>query len=284
MHSRLSHWRAYLPSIKQVLAAFVAAQLLVGTPLRAQTDTSSNDGKTTSPIKHVIIIVGENRTFDHLFATYKPKNGKVDNLLSRKIIKDDGTPGVNFAQAQQFSAQDTDKFQESPGSKVLYPTLPPPGVGGPIDVCKDNGICTLADAMASENGLPADYYPSMLVGGAGSGQTKKSADQRIADVNNLPPGPFQLTSKTFPYNSYAASPVHRFYQMWQQMDCNISYATAKNPSGCNADLFPWVEVTVGAGTNGLPQDPAFNNFSTGEGSTAMGFYNMQNGDAPYTKF
>ena len=30
--------------------------------------------KTASPIKHVIIIVGENRSFDHLYATYTPKN------------------------------------------------------------------------------------------------------------------------------------------------------------------------------------------------------------------
>ena len=28
-----------------------------------------------APIKHVIVIVGENRTFDHLFATYKPQPG-----------------------------------------------------------------------------------------------------------------------------------------------------------------------------------------------------------------
>jgi phospholipase C len=35
----------------------------------------ANRGSRT-PIKHVIIIVGENRTFDHLFATYKPKAGE----------------------------------------------------------------------------------------------------------------------------------------------------------------------------------------------------------------
>ena len=28
--------------------------------------------KTATPIKHVIIIVGENRSFDHVFATYAP--------------------------------------------------------------------------------------------------------------------------------------------------------------------------------------------------------------------
>ncbi len=33
----------------------------------------ADDKHTSTPIKHVIIIVGENRTFDHLFATYQPK-------------------------------------------------------------------------------------------------------------------------------------------------------------------------------------------------------------------
>jgi phospholipase C len=109
-------------------------------------------------------------------------------------------------------------------------------------------------------------------------------------VNNLPPSPFQLTSKTFPYNSYAASPVHRFYQMWQQLDCEAADGTLVNPSGCLADLFPWVEVTVGAGANGKAQPPNFSTewsssaVTTDEGSTSMGFYNTQQGDAPYLKY
>jgi phospholipase C len=278
MHSRRSVRQKCLPILKQALAVFVAAQLLIPTPVKAQGD-GSNDDKTTSPIKHVIIIVGENRTFDHIFATYVPKPGQqVDNLLSKHIIKADGTPGPNFSHALQFSAEDTDKFQESPQSKSLYETLPPPLVGGP----KDAPISLLSDAQASENGLPDDYIQFLTTGG--TGQTSKTPDQRIPNVNDLPPGPFQLTSKTFPYDAYAASPVHRFYQMWQQLDCNAEYATVRNPSGCKSDLFPWVEVTVGAGTNGKPQPMAFDNLSTGEGSTAMGFYNMQEGDAPYTKF
>lgn len=82
-------------------------------------------------------------------------------------------------------------------------------------------------------------------------------------------------------NSYAASPVHRFYQTWRQLDCNVQHATQDNPSGCEAQLFPWVEVTVGAGTNGLAQPSNFSTeysptaVTTGEGSTAMGFYNVQ---------
>src|SRR5262249_42044359 len=55
-----------------------------------------------TPIQHVIIIIGENRTFDHIFATYQPRKGEtVDNLLSKGIINADGTPGPNFSLALQ---------------------------------------------------------------------------------------------------------------------------------------------------------------------------------------
>ena len=66
----------------------------------SSTTASGPDSVTTSPIKHVIVIIGENRTFDHVFATYKPKAGqKVDNLLSKGIVNEDGTPGPNFSKA-----------------------------------------------------------------------------------------------------------------------------------------------------------------------------------------
>lgn len=97
-----------------------------------------------------------------------------------------------------------------------------------------------------------------------------------------PPGPFQITPG-IPYDAYAASPVHRFYQMWQQMDCRINYSDVWNPSGCKGDLFSWVETTVGAGSNGKPRPTPFTHQTTREGSTSMGFYNVQQGDAPYLK-
>jgi len=148
--------------------------------------------------------------------------------------------------------------------KSLYPNLLAPLSGGPTDVCKDNGICTLAQARASENGLAPGYYKYLLTGG--TGLASHTPDTRIQGVlstapySDLPAGPFQLTnSDTFPYDAYAASPVHRFYQMWQQLDCNRGYGTEWNPEGCRADLFSYVETTVGAGTNGLKQAA---NFST----------------------
>src|SRR5262249_16386623 len=90
--------------------------------------TPKGDANTVTPIKHVIVIVGENRSFDHLFATYVPRAGEtVNNLLSEGIIKADGTPGANYAQATQFQVDITGSttYEPSPMTgKTAYLTLP----------------------------------------------------------------------------------------------------------------------------------------------------------------
>src|SRR3984957_16118529 len=232
---------------KHALVPACVFALLAQSMTPALAATQDNSANTQTPIKHVIVIIGENRTFDHIFATYKPKQGeRVSNLLSKRIINEDGSPGPNFFLATQWSASDTqdDKYQISPAEKTLYSNLPPPLAGGPTDA----PFATIDAAKQVENGLPDDYYQFLTTGG--TGLKAGTPDTRIPDVNNLPPGPFQLTSATLPYDAYAASPVHRFYQMWQQTDCSVSTATSSNPSGCLNDLFPWVEVTIGAGSNG----------------------------------
>jgi len=263
------------------------------------TATTARDTHTATPIKHVIIIVGENRTFDHIFATYKPRQGEsVNNLLSEGIINEDGSPGLNYANAQQYSADITGSpvYELSPTtSKTLYTNLPAPLNGGPTNVCIDNGMCNFGDARSTEDGLDNAYYKYLLTGG--TGLTGKVPDSRITGVHSSPPystlqpGPFQLTNNSsFPYDAYANSPVHRFYQMWQQADCSASYATPSNPSGCKADYFTWTEVTVGSNNNGKTQPSNFSTdyapgkVTTGEGATAMAFYNVLQGDAPYSKF
>jgi phospholipase C len=230
------------------------------------------------PIKHVIVIIGENRSFDHVFATYVPKSPgqTVNNLLSEGIITLDANKntvsGPNFQKAHQLAAQDLgtkDAFLLSP-PKQLFPNdqLPAPLVGGPkvSYIPNDCSAATpitqcaasLTLAQQSETGLPSNYYPYLLSGG--TGQASKTPDQRISNVDTLPAGPFQLTNgSAFVYDDYAASPVHRFYQMWQQLNCSLTTASWSNPSGCNSKLFAWVEVTVGAGTNGVAQA---SNFST----------------------
>ena len=237
---------------------------------------------TQTPIQHVIVIIGENRTFDHIFATYQPMQGQtVNNLLSEGIVRADGTPGPNFALANQNSAVDesSEGYQISPGGKTLYPVLPTPLVGG----YETPPFLSIGQALQAENGLDLNYYLYLTTGG--TGLKSHQPDTRITNVFDLPPGPFQLTNPTtHPYDAYDNSPVHRFYQMWQQLDCNTGYITTANPSGCDADAFPWVETTIGAGDNGLPQPAGFNNQTTGEGATSMAFYNVQKGDAPYLKY
>src|ERR1700683_4845152 len=103
-----------VPHLRMGMASLALLQLIVGMPLNAQ---QTGDADTTSPIKHVIVIIGENRSFDHVFATYQPVQGQtVWNLLSEGIVNADGTPGPNFRYAEQHAASDVapDTFLLSP--------------------------------------------------------------------------------------------------------------------------------------------------------------------------
>jgi len=278
---------------------------------------SPRDAETTSPIKHVIVIIGENRSFDHVFATYVPKSGQtVNNLLSEGIIKldanKDALPGPNFSKAQQLFGEDYGTFLLNPPTQPFANNaMPPELVGGPSGAngyFSGSNPCGTSPALTakqcaeeSETGLPTSYYQDLASGG--TGLTSATPDTRITDVNDLKAGPFQLTNgSSFQYNAYSASPVHRFYQMWQQENCDAENSTYDNPSGCTAKLFSYVENTVGVGTNGVSQSPLCSTdadvtpcftptylanvpkaTTTGEGSTALGFYNMQQGDVPYFK-
>src|SRR5271169_4751125 len=254
-----------------------------------------NDGKTASPIKHVIVIVGENRTFDHLFATYQPRRGEyVDNLLSKKIINIDGTRGPNYSVAVQNYASAASTFSISPGGKAPYgtggntlntpstsyaPQFPYTNIYAPITGASVNGpgaVAPLALAHEATSDLrPQDY--ELLTTGA-TGIPSGNPDTRIANALSLPNGPYPLVTASGGslYDTYGGSPVHRFYQMWQELDCDIHKVTLNNPSGCQADLFPFVEQTVSSGSNGKP----FTALPT-EGDIAMGFYNAAKGDVPY---
>ncbi len=84
----------------------------------------------------MIVIIGENRTFDHIFATYVPVKGQtVYNLLSEGIVKADGTPGPNFPLAEQKAANDIapDAFMLSPSVTTSFDgnVLPAPSMAVP---------------------------------------------------------------------------------------------------------------------------------------------------------
>jgi acid phosphatase len=161
---------------KSLFLATSALCALTMAPARAESPKT--------PIKHVIIIVGENHTFDNLFGTYKPTAGQtIDNLLSKGIVNADGTPGPHFDLAKQRIGRDENNYNAETFSTGDYATLPQP-------------YTTWADQ--STTGLP----------------------QNVPDTRfpaNLPNGPYQI-SKYVPYASYTGDPVHRLFQMWQEYD------------------------------------------------------------------
>src|ERR1017187_9550658 len=95
-----------LDGVRIALGCVALFQMSLGAALvNAPEPEQLGSGQTRSPIKHVIVIIGENRSFDHVFATYEPRRGeKVWNLLSEGIVTSDGSPGRNFYKAEQHAA------------------------------------------------------------------------------------------------------------------------------------------------------------------------------------
>ena len=115
---------------------FAAALAGVATAIPAHSadpDAAADQPQTATPIKHVIVVIGENRSFDHIYGTYVPKSGdSILNLLSEGIVGADGSPGPNFAAAKQFttSGQTSYFIGVDNSNKTAYPTLPAPTLGG----------------------------------------------------------------------------------------------------------------------------------------------------------
>ena len=58
------------------LRGSLLAAVLLSAAARAAGPAASADDSAHSPIRHVIVIIGENRSFDHVFATYAPVKGE----------------------------------------------------------------------------------------------------------------------------------------------------------------------------------------------------------------
>ena len=284
------------------------AAITLATMLGSQFGIARSDAQpptvdsTVSPIKHVVVIIGENRTFDHVYATYVPKRGEtVANLLSRGIVNADGSPGPNADAAQQFTIGNINPVAyfintnslTNPEKAPYTPFLPTPEAGGappqsvtlqqlqndpvpaapPFDArtFSRDQLHTLSLALA-----PGDLR--LLTTGA-SGLTNcthdaseppspcAEPDTRIPNFDRLLNTVFPITGPHLSYDSYTGDMVHRFFHMWQQSDCDVKNATSADPAGCNNDLYPFVGIARGDDS----------------GSNAMGFLNVQRGDAPLFK-
>jgi phospholipase C len=79
--------------MQRFMASSLAALLVIGTNLNPGLAAGSSDGgETATPIKHLVVIYGENISFDHYFGTYpKAKNPKGEP----QFVAKSGTPSVN---------------------------------------------------------------------------------------------------------------------------------------------------------------------------------------------
>jgi phospholipase C len=278
-------------SVSAKLASSVMSILLAALPAFSQPRDKDDEGErheTKTPIKHLIVLIGENRTFDHVFATYVPKSeDSVSNLLSKGIIHPDGTPGKHFKKAQQFKAVPPFKTKYfvslDADDKAPYTILPEPTLNfaptAPFVPALPLNTLELIEPSLEPGDLPllftgtASAFPQTFV--------LPDPDSRVANYNALPNGPFPLKGAKLPYDSYTGDTTHRLFEMWQQSDCNIKNATKQNPSGCLSDLYPFVITNY---TNQI--DGIFNNppaFDDNGGGNSMAFYNVQQGDAPVLK-
>ena len=230
--------------------------------------------KTASPIKHVIILIGENRGLDHTFGVYKPKGQgqTISNLLSKGIVNEDGTAGPNFAQAQQFSVAAQSSFYVGVPAIAKSPysptnAMPQPNTEGTPAAPSDTSppFKTIAEASVEKDMNPADL--DILTTGF-TGLPANSLDTRVPGAGTLA-GPFPLQGPNLTDDDYTGDTTHRFYQDWQQEDCTAAGATKANNSGCLADLFPFVMATYSASNRSL--------------GNSMGFYNAQQEQAPILK-
>jgi phospholipase C len=234
---------------------------------------SKDKTKTASPIKHVIVLIGENRGLDHTFGVYKPK-GKgetISNLLSKGIVNEDGTPGPNFSLAQQYSVGMQPSYYigaptagKSPYNAVN--AMPQPNTNGAPQAQSATGapFQNVTEASVEKDIDPANL--DILTTGF-TGLPGGSLDTRIPGAGHLT-GPFPLQGVSINDDDYTGDTTHRFYQDWQQNDCSVANVTKTNTSGCLNDLFPFVMVTYA------------NNNSQG---SSMGFYNAEQGEAPILK-
>src|ERR1700720_305566 len=262
-----------------VLSAVAVSGVVAAMPVySADPDTATDQLKTATPIKHLIVVIGENRSFDHVLGIYAPKSGdSILNLLSERIVRGNGSPGPNFAAAKQFttSGQTSYFIGVNKKNKTPYTTLPAPTLGGAPNKASTTSppFTGLTDAQlaAIEPSLePGDLF-LLTTGATGAAVTSGAPDTRIANYAALPNGPFQLTGPNLLYDTYTGDTAHRFYQMWQQSDCSIHNATEDNPTGCLNDLYPFVMTTYGGPT------------ADHGGGSSMAFYNMQDEDAPLFK-
>ena len=270
--------------------SFSLLAVTVGVAADNSPDRDAADSvKTESPIKHVIILIGENRGTDHTFGVYKPrgKQQTISNLLSKGIVNEDGSPGAHFSLAQQFSVAPQPLYYIGAPhkAKVAYGNrgqMPQPNTAGAPSAQSSSSPPFAPAVLAGVAALdPSPDFTSNTDTILTTGFTSLAAnslDSRVPNAGILPNGPFVLQGPNISDDDYTGDTTHRFYQAWQQSDCSTAAATKANPSGCLNDLFPFVMSTYNLNDSKVPAVQG--NFSEGN---SMGFYDAEQEQASLLK-
>ena len=80
---------------------------------------NGNRNETTTPIKHVIILIGENRTFDNVYATYEPKRGQTV-LWTMTLDISPGWYSYPTVQTSPEAAASVTNFTFPPAGDVVF--------------------------------------------------------------------------------------------------------------------------------------------------------------------
>ena len=145
------HWRI---AARAVLLTFLGQAVL---PVGALAQDHQSAPQTQTPIQHVIVIIGENRSFDHVYATYQsPSGDSVSNLLSKGIINADGSKGPNYSLAAQYSAVDGTQYSISPSVKNVYSNIPALQTDGAPTAPSDTDPAPFQTIMIPFSPLPGE--------------------------------------------------------------------------------------------------------------------------------
>jgi phospholipase C len=283
----LRRWRAKATCCASVFALFAFGYVATVHGASAPKDAAAAV-KTETPIKHVIILIGENRGLDHTFGVYKPKGQgqTISNYLSKGIVNEDGTPGPHFNLAQQYSvATQTSWYFGIPnksGLKTPYGAtsnlMPQPNTNGAPSAqdsqFPDAPFKSFSEVAAIGGETDIEPADQSLTTTGYTGLPNDVLDTRIPGAGGLPPGPFVLLGANISDDDYTGDMTHRFYQAAQQQDCSLANATKDNPTGCLNDLFAFVMDTYDRPATGQK------NFSEGN---EMGFYNAEEEEASILK-
>ncbi len=181
--------------IRRLRAAAAAGIFVVSGPLVSGPEALAQ-ADAASPIQHLIVVIEENHSFDNVYGTYTPGPGQsIDNLLSKGIVKADGSPGPNVALALQHTASDTVTYSLDPTLTGAYNPLPQPNT---------------TSAIGQPPNVPDPRFPA-----------------------DLPNAPFQITKYTEYQNDYVGDPIHastRCSSRWPRATTTSSCGTTR-PKG-----------------------------------------------------